>query len=93
MPAAGSFDHLYDGAETFGQVYAEIVESLVSAAAQAGRVLYAVPGSPAVLERSVEFTVTRRPDLVKKNWNRYSEEVRKIARRFEPDLVSEIESD
>jgi tRNA (guanine37-N1)-methyltransferase len=45
------------------------------------------------LERSVEFTVTRRPDLVKTNWNRYPEEVRQIARRFAPDLVSEIEND
>ena len=45
------------------------------------------------LERSVEFTVTRRPDLVKRNWNRYPKEVREIARRFAPDLVSEIESD
>ena len=45
------------------------------------------------LERSVEFTVTRRPDLVKKNWNRYPEEVRQIARRFAPDLVSKIEND
>jgi tRNA (guanine37-N1)-methyltransferase len=45
------------------------------------------------LERSVEFTVTRRPDLVKRNWKRYSKEVQQIARRFAPDLVSEIDND
>jgi tRNA (guanine37-N1)-methyltransferase len=45
------------------------------------------------LERSVEITVTRRPDLVKRNWERYSKEVREIVRRFAPGLVSEIESD
>jgi tRNA (guanine37-N1)-methyltransferase len=45
------------------------------------------------LERSVEATVTRRPDLVKRNWGRYSKEVREIVRSFAPDLVSEIEGD
>jgi tRNA (guanine37-N1)-methyltransferase len=45
------------------------------------------------LERSVELTVTRRPDLVKRNWMRYSQEVRQIVRRFAPDLVSAIDSD
>ncbi len=45
------------------------------------------------LERSVEATVTRRPDLVKRNWERYSKEVREIVRRFAPNLVSEIEGD
>jgi tRNA (guanine37-N1)-methyltransferase len=44
------------------------------------------------LERSVEATVTRRPDLVKRNWRRYSKEVRELVRRFAPDLYSEIES-
>jgi tRNA (guanine37-N1)-methyltransferase len=39
------------------------------------------------LERSVEATVTRRPDLVKKNWNRYTEEVRELVRRLAPELV------
>ena len=38
------------------------------------------------LERSVEMTVTRRPDLVKRNWERYSKEVREIVRRFAPDI-------
>lgn len=43
------------------------------------------------LERSVEATVTRRPDLVKKNWERYSREVREIVSRFAPELASEYE--
>ncbi len=38
------------------------------------------------LERSVEATVTRRPDLVKKNWDRYTEEVRELVRRLAPEL-------
>src|ERR1019366_8420034 len=45
-----SFDHHYDEANTFDQVYARIVEDLVEAAAResaAGRrVVYGVPGSP-----------------------------------------------
>jgi tRNA (guanine37-N1)-methyltransferase len=39
------------------------------------------------LERSVQATVTRRPDLVKKNWDRYPDEVRELVRRFAPELV------
>jgi tetrapyrrole methylase family protein / MazG family protein len=60
-PAAGvvgevpTFDHLYDEAESIGAVYAAIVEALVAAAAERGEVLYAVPGSPAVAERTVEL--------------------------------------
>jgi tetrapyrrole methylase family protein/MazG family protein len=50
---ATSFDHLYDAAATLEEVYAAIVEALVEAAAVHGRVLYAVPGSPAVAERTV----------------------------------------
>jgi tRNA (guanine37-N1)-methyltransferase len=34
------------------------------------------------LERAVEATVTRRPDLVKDNWERYPEEVRELLRRM-----------
>ena len=37
------------------------------------------------LERAVEATVTRRPDLVEKNWERYSEEVRELVLRFAPE--------
>jgi tRNA (guanine37-N1)-methyltransferase len=43
------------------------------------------------LERAVEATVTRRPDLVKKHWNVYSGEVRRLVRRWAPDLADELE--
>lgn len=48
-----SFDDLYAAAERLEEVYAGIVERLVEAAGIHGEVLYAVPGSPAVAERSV----------------------------------------
>jgi tetrapyrrole methylase family protein/MazG family protein len=51
-----SFDRLYEGAGTIDEVYAAIVEELVSAACavEAGSfVAYAVPGSPFVAERTV----------------------------------------
>jgi tetrapyrrole methylase family protein / MazG family protein len=60
-PAAGvvgeapTFDHLYDEADSIDAVYAAILEALVGAAAECGEVLYAVPGSPAVAERTVEL--------------------------------------
>jgi tetrapyrrole methylase family protein/MazG family protein len=53
VPDATSFDELYEKAERFEDVYAEIAERLVDAAVEHGEVLYAVPGSPLVLERSV----------------------------------------
>ena len=37
------------------------------------------------LARAVAITVTRRPDLVKENWNRYSEEVRRLVGPDPPD--------
>ncbi|MEZ5410516.1 MAG: MazG nucleotide pyrophosphohydrolase domain-containing protein [Acidimicrobiales bacterium] len=63
VPGAASFDHLYEAAESFDEVYGAIADALVAAAAAAaasggtgdadGAVLYAVPGSPLVLEDSV----------------------------------------
>lgn len=62
VAGAASFDHLYEAADSFDQVYAAIAEALVAAAMDAapadgggsiGSVLYAVPGSPLVLEDSV----------------------------------------
>jgi tetrapyrrole methylase family protein/MazG family protein len=52
-----AFDDLYEGAATFDEVYAGIVEALVEAALGAAPdpVLYAVPGSPLVAERSVDL--------------------------------------
>ncbi len=39
------------------------------------------------LERAVEATVTRRPDLIKKQWSAYSGEVRELVRRIAPELA------
>jgi tRNA (guanine37-N1)-methyltransferase len=41
------------------------------------------------LERAVEATVTRRPDLVKNNWRRYPAEVRELVRSLAPGLAPE----
>lgn len=53
MPRATSFDSLYDTLPTFEDVYSAITESVVAAALKNGEVLYAVPGSPLILESSV----------------------------------------
>jgi tetrapyrrole methylase family protein/MazG family protein len=53
VPGATTFDDVYDHADTFDDVYAEITARLVAAAVEHGEVLYAVPGSPLVLERTV----------------------------------------
>jgi tetrapyrrole methylase family protein/MazG family protein len=67
-----AFDHLYEAASTFDEVYAGIVEALVAAAVDASPepVVYAVPGSPLVAERTVDLLraddridVTVRPAL------------------------------
>ncbi len=50
---ATSFDDVYETAETFDAVYAAITDRLVEADERHGRVLYAVPGSPLVLEQTV----------------------------------------
>jgi tetrapyrrole methylase family protein/MazG family protein len=50
---ATTFDHLYEHADTFADVYQAITDALVQAAQEDGEVVYAVPGSPYVLERSV----------------------------------------
>jgi tetrapyrrole methylase family protein/MazG family protein len=52
---ASSFDHLYESAETFDEVYATIVDELVAAAEEGGGVVYAVPGSPFIAERTVDL--------------------------------------
>ena len=58
-PAAGvvlgasTFDHHYESAATFEEVYRSIVSDLVDAALAGGSVTYAVPGSPTVAERTV----------------------------------------
>ncbi len=52
---AASFDDVYEAADDFDAVYRTIVDRLVAAANEHGEVLYAVPGSPLVLERSVRW--------------------------------------
>jgi tetrapyrrole methylase family protein / MazG family protein len=62
-PSAGefleavSYDELYEGADSFEELYAAIVEDLVALAngAEQREVLYVVPGSPVVAERTVEL--------------------------------------
>lgn len=48
-----SFDHLYESEATFEAVYERIAADLAASAREHGEVLYAVPGSPLVLERTV----------------------------------------
>jgi tetrapyrrole methylase family protein/MazG family protein len=52
---ATSFDELYETGESLDEVYAGIVSRLAAAAAAHGEVLYAVPGSPLISERTVEL--------------------------------------
>ena len=58
MTGDPSFDRLYEALPTFEEVYAAIVEALVDAARSHPTVLYAVPGSPVVAERTVELLVS-----------------------------------
>lgn len=55
---ATTFDHLYENADDFDQVYRAIVSELVVAAQRFGEILYVVPGSPTVLERTVALLRT-----------------------------------
>lgn len=48
-----SFDDRYESEPTFEAVYRAIVDDLVTASRQRGAVVYAVPGSPTVAERTV----------------------------------------
>ncbi len=55
--AALACDDLYDEADTFADVYEAIVDRVVAHAERHGEVCYVVPGSPRVLERTVELLV------------------------------------
>src|SRR5262249_55264216 len=55
LAGAPTFDDLYDTSGSFEEVYAAIVAAMVDDAARHGEVLYAVPGSPLVAERTVEL--------------------------------------
>lgn len=53
--AGQSMDHHYEVHDSFDDVYEAIVAELLEAAHRHERVLYAVPGSPRVAERTVEM--------------------------------------
>jgi tetrapyrrole methylase family protein/MazG family protein len=53
-----TFDHLYESCASFDEVYETIVRELAALAASHGTVVYAVPGSPLVAERTVELLRT-----------------------------------
>jgi tetrapyrrole methylase family protein/MazG family protein len=52
-PDRASFDEVYDAAPTLEEVYATIVERLVDESRARGEIVYAVPGSPSIAERTV----------------------------------------
>ncbi len=52
-PEAASFDHHYESADTFAEVYGAIAADVVAAALEHGSAVYAVPGSPSVAEATV----------------------------------------
>src|SRR5919202_1571328 len=54
LPGSASFDRIYETSDSLAEVYARIVDALVEAALE-DDVLYAVPGSPVVAERTVEL--------------------------------------
>ncbi len=55
FPHASSFDHHYERCASFDEVYDAIVEDLLAEARRLGHVVYAVPGSPSVAERTVDL--------------------------------------
>lgn len=57
--SADTFDHLYEAAASFDEVYQQIADTLISEALTHQHVLYAVPGSPLVLEKTVALLRTQ----------------------------------
>jgi tetrapyrrole methylase family protein/MazG family protein len=55
VPDAVAFDDVYEAAGDLDSVYPAIVARLLAAASEHGEILYAVPGSPIVAERTVEL--------------------------------------
>ena len=54
-PNVVSFDYIYESSDSFEEVYATIVEELITAAKKNQNILYAVPGSPFLAERTVQL--------------------------------------
>lgn len=59
VPNAVTLDHFYETHATFDEVYSAIVSHLFAEANLHGRILYAVPGSPAVAEHTVEMLLAQ----------------------------------
>jgi tetrapyrrole methylase family protein/MazG family protein len=61
FPDVPSYDELYESAVSFEELYESITDDLVSLAREAApaEVIYAVPGSPIVAERTVELLLER----------------------------------
>ncbi len=53
-----TFDERYETSGTFDAVYLGIANDLVAAAIEFGEILYAVPGSPLILERTVRLLMS-----------------------------------
>jgi tetrapyrrole methylase family protein / MazG family protein len=62
VPEAQSFDHLYEQADSFDEVYREIASHLLAQTDQGDDLVYAVPGSPLILERTVALLRSEHPD-------------------------------
>ena len=54
-PNVVSFDHIYESSDYFEEVYVTIVKELIVAAKKNQNILYAVPGSPFLAERTVQL--------------------------------------
>lgn len=54
-PHTTTHDDLYETADTFEEVYQHIVDRLIDDAQHPGDLVYAVPGSPLILERTVDI--------------------------------------
>ncbi|SHI96563.1 tetrapyrrole methylase family protein / MazG family protein [Geosporobacter subterraneus DSM 17957] len=57
-----SFDHLYEEAADFDQVYGKIVDRIFQMLKE-GDLIYAVPGSPFVAEHSVQMLIQRAEEM------------------------------
>lgn len=54
-----SFDHIYNEKDTFDEVYTTITDECFALAKETGRLVYAVPGSPLVAEKTVQMIRAR----------------------------------
>lgn len=54
-----SFDQLYEQAQDFEKLYAQIIAQLIQEARAHGQIVYAVPGNPLVAESTVKLLLTQ----------------------------------